>query len=91
MGLFDKKTAKEVANERIRVAYALTRELQDFLEKMQKAMARHLENEKKNKAQMEGFPIKWCSMMMEQAQNIYNEVAQCNGAIQVRNEEKNEK
>jgi hypothetical protein len=74
MGLFD-TNAEEVAAERLKKAKESIKSLQHWLEEMDKAMRRH---------QKGAFPIDWCSTMMEKALEIYNEVAQCNGAVLVR-------
>lgn len=82
MGLFD-TTANEVAVEMLGNAKKGIIELRDFLEKMEESLNRCIERNKKSKAG-EAFAIHWCTMVVDRAVVILNEVARCNGAVLVR-------
>lgn len=74
MGLFD-TTGEEVARERLAEARKGIASLQKLLTDLDGEIQR-----RENGA----VAIAWCSMMMEKALCVYNEVARANGAVLVR-------
>ncbi len=82
MGLFD-TTANEVAVERLTEARKGIKSLQDWLNNMDEAIKRNIE-----RGDGQGFPVDWCSEMMNRTLIIHNEVARCNGAVLVRGTKK---
>ncbi len=63
-----KTNAEEVAAERLGEAKKDVESLKNWLNEMAKAMGRHKEG---------AFDIYWCSIMMERALKIFNEIARC--------------